>query len=1353
MYKPSSTYRIQFNKDFPFKSLNEIIPYLRELGIDTLYASPIFEASPGSTHGYDTINPHKINPEIGTEEELYELAANLKAAGIGWLQDIVPNHMAFHTGNAWLMDVLKKGKESAYASFFDIDLKHEKQLMVPFLGEDLNDAIANENLKLAEENDAFYINYSETKWPLSDDTSKKLKGKNIDDINSHPSALLEILNEQHYRLCNWQETFYKINYRRFFTVNSLICLNIQDKAVFDTYHEYIFKFVNDGIFQGLRIDHIDGLYDPKMYLDRLRDAVGNDVYVVIEKILEYEEQLPADWNTQGNTGYDFLAITNNLFTNQSAQESFDKLYQKVTGKSQDLDVLIHEKKETILYEHMHGELDNLYQLAKDLNLISSTDEAEIGGHIIKKGIGEMMIQMPVYRYYDYQFPLKNKSLSQLTELISGVVQKDELKLAGAFLTKIFIEKPLQADVNHLQNISRFYQRCMQFTGPLMAKGVEDTVMFTYNLFVGHTEVGDAPHAFGISIEDFHLKMKDRQAHWPLSLNGSATHDTKKGEDVRARLNVLTDLPDEWISLVEQLLKTTEQLKEENESFNDLHKNDMYLVIQTILGALSMPGEDSDQISERLAQYIEKALREAKKRSDWASPDENYEQNVKDFANALLNKENAGYQAIQTFISKIADFGIINSLAQLVLKFTCPGIPDVYQGTELWDLSMVDPDNRRPVDYEKRLDFQSVADYQNLQNLWDERYSGKIKLWLTTHLATIRKKHHQLFEKGKYIPLQVKGKYNQNMVAFARQLNSEWLITATPVGLAALINKKTIAPNKFDWADTQILLPENAPIEWDDLITEKSGVKDILNEGILISQILSEMPVGLIKLKTKNNNRAAGILMHISSLPSAYGIGDIGAGSKKIIDFLANSGQKFWQILPVNPTKAGNGHSPYSSNSAMAGNVLLISPDFLLSDGLLNEADLEEAKLESTDQIDYDRVESNKYHLLKVAYQNFRQLTNLSLKSSFETFWNDEKKWLHDFALYIAIKAHHHQLEWYNWPDKFRASDQKTLREFNDQFADEIEEIKWQQFIFFRQWHLLKDYANQQGVQMVGDLPFYLDLDAVEVWSQPSLFKLDADLKPLKVAGVPPDYFNENGQLWGMPIFNWAAMKAEKYAWWVNRLKKNMELFDLLRLDHFRAFSSFWEVDAGAETAIHGNWIDGPGKEFFELIKQELGSLPFIAEDLGEITNDVELLRDQFELPGMKVLQFAFGGDLITTTHIPHNFNSPNCLVYTGTHDNNTLLGWFKNEADADMKKRLDNYFGFEVNDKNINHTLLRAVYSSSAKIAIIPIQDILNLDESARMNKPGDGTGNWKWRLTEDKLDSELIEWLKTEIELYNRKC
>lgn len=1351
MYKPSTTYRIQFNKDFPFKSFEKIIPYLKNLGIDTIYASPIFEASPGSTHGYDTINPHIINPEIGTEEELYRLSAQLKAEGIGWLQDIVPNHMAFHPGNAWLMDVLKNGEKSEYASFFDIDLLHDKKLMVPFLGEDVNEAIENGTVKLSASNNEFYLNYSGTEWPVNASTKQRLTGKNLAEINKNKHELINIVAEQYYRLCNWQETFSKINYRRFFTVNSLICLNIQDKAVFDTYHQYILKLVKDEVFQGLRIDHVDGLYDPKEYLDRLRLAVGDDVYIVIEKILEDQEQLPLDWNTQGNTGYDFLAITNNLFTNKSAQKAFDNLYQKVTGKNQDLDTLIHQKKETILYEHMGGELNNLYQLAKDLHLISNQEEQELGADNIKRGLGEMMIQMPVYRYYDYQFPLKDQSLKQVSRLIQGVNQTAELQPIAKLLANLLIEKPLHGDADYLKNISKFYQRCMQFTGPLMAKGVEDTVMFTYNLFVGHTEVGDAPHAFGITVDDFHSRMQQRQKFWPLSLNGSATHDTKKGEDVRARLNVLTDIPNEWVNVVDRLIEATDQLKKENESFNQLHKNDMYLVIQTILGALPMPGEDLDNIEERLSQYIEKALREAKKRSEWAYPDEDYEQNVKDFGKALLLDGNPGNQIIKTFISKVADFGIVNGLSQLVLKFTCPGIPDVYQGTELWDLSLVDPDNRRAVDYDKRAEFQSNGD-QTLTDLWEGRYAGKPKLWLTERLTKIRKNNQQLFEDGSYIPLRVEGKFKLNIVAFARELNHEWIVIVIPLGLGGLAQKDAIAPNKFDWEDTQVILPSGAPMEWENLITEKFAVKDMLYNGVLIKDVLCEIPVGLIKLKEKNSPRAAGILMHISSLPSPYGIGDLGTESIAFIDFLVDTGQRYWQILPINPTKGENGHSPYSSNSAMAGNTLLISPDALVDGGLLTVTDLEQVTVAAGNKLDYDQVEVGKRKILTTAYQNFRHLGEAISNTSFKDFCLKEESWLNDFALYSVIKAQHQHLEWYNWPENYKTRDKQTLVDFTLKFAEDIEEIKWEQYIFDQQWHALKNYANEHGVEIVGDLPFYLDLDSVEVWSKPHLFKLDENLNPLKIAGVPPDYFNENGQLWGMPIFDWESMKSNHYAWWIQRLKKNMELFDLLRLDHFRAFASYWEVDAGAETAINGKWIDGPGRDFFEIVKRELGELPFIAEDLGEITNDVESLRDQFKLPGMKVLQFAFGGDLIVSPHIPHNFDTPNCLVYTGTHDNNTLLGWFKHEADDSIRKRIDYYFGNNVTEKNINQTILRAVYCSSAKIAIVPIQDILNLDENARMNMPGGVSGNWKWRLTKQDLNPELAEWLRKETEISNRK-
>jgi len=1337
MFKPTSTYRIQFHKDFNFKSLDKILPYLKKLGIDTIYASPIFEVVNGSTHGYDIVNPHRINPEIGTEKELLAISKKLKAAGINWLQDIVPNHMAFHQENKWLMDVLEKGVESSFASFFDIDISNHQQLMVPFLGGDLTEVIDQSELKIVQINKKHYLSYGGANWPLRLSSEKKLKGKSLKEINDK-TIIKEIASEQFYRLCNWQETNSTINYRRFFTVNSLICLNIQDDENFNLYHEYILELVQKGVFQGLRIDHIDGLYDPKQYLDRLRKAVGDDIYIVVEKILELNEQMPDDWDAQGNTGYDFLAMMNNLFTNQSTRRKFDRIYKKITGKDLDPQMLIKEKKTTILFGHMQGELTHLLEWFIALNLVPKNEIEAIGKEQLKIGIGEMLIQMPVYRYYNYDFPLAQNDRIKLNALLNGI---NENKVAE-FLRKIFLEKPKRGNKLYNQKLTRFYQRLMQFTGPLMAKGVEDTLMFTYNRFVGHTEVGDAPDAFGLSVAEFHAKMINRQLHWPLSLNGSSTHDTKKGEDVRARLNVLTDLPNDWAKVVDDFTAAIEKSKKGNK----VHKNDSYLILQTILGALPMPGEDEDNLSERLGLYIEKALREAKKRSDWAEPDDDYERLVKEFAADLLSEKGENFGIITEFLNRITDFGIINSLAQLVLKFTCPGIPDIYQGTELWDLSLVDPDNRRPVDYLKRKAFLAAS--PSVEVLWNERYSGKIKLWLTRLLVNFRKQNADVFVYGDYIPLEIRGAYASNAFAFARKHHDHWIFIIVPLGMAAItVNEKA---NKFDWLDTQIILPETAPVTWRNIISGKNGVKDILNAGILLNQIFDEIPIGIIESKIKENRRSAGILMHITSLPSNYGIGDFGSEAMRFVDFLKETKQSYWQLLPLNPTKMENGHSPYSSNSAKAGNIFLIAPDGLVISDLLTKNDLASAKLSLGDQIDFQKVEKLKENLLKKAYKNFTRSKDSLLLNEYYQFCEQERNWLDPYAIYCAIKKHHQYLEWYKWPRKFRIKEHKTILSFTEKHFSEINEFKWQQFVFFKQWNQLKDYANQNGIKIIGDLPFYLDYDSVEVWSQPEFFKLDKDLKPIQVAGVPPDYFNEKGQLWGMPVYNWQEMKNNRYDWWIKRLKKNMEMFDLLRLDHFRAFSSYWAVPATDNDAIRGTWQKSVGADFFKTVKSEWPELPFIAEDLGEITDDVEVLRNRFKLPGMKVLQFAFGTDLISSPHIPYNFNTKNCVVYTGTHDNNTLKGWFNQEIDDLMKQRINKYLGFEVNKDNIHREMIRLAYSSSAEIAIIPIQDILGLGREARINTPGNAHGNWMWRLDAFML-SPVKKWLSEMVEVYGR--
>ncbi|MFC1225297.1 malto-oligosyltrehalose synthase [Pedobacter sp. BG31] len=1350
MHKPTSTYRIQFHKNFNLKSLDQIIPYLTALGVGTLYASPIFEAMPGSTHGYDVVNPLKINPEIGTEAELIRISKKLKAAGISWLQDIVPNHMAYHPDNAWLMDVLQKGKDSDFASFFDIDLqKGDGRLMVPFLGEDLEEAIATQKLKLMAIRDKYYLSYGESNWPVNAETAKTLSTQALGEINNNAEALTQIVQNQHYRLCNWQETNDKVNYRRFFTVNALICLNMQRQEAFDLYHRYIFELIGKGIFQGLRIDHIDGLYNPEEYVQRLRKAVGKDIYIVVEKILEHGEVLPQTWKVQGTTGYDFLATVNNLLTNKAAEKPFNKLYQEVTGKKLDPAKLIYEKKSNILFKHMQGELDNLFESFLGLEL---ADFSTIKKADLKRALAEMLIAMPVYRYYNYRFPLAQAEAHCVQNLLKPILEHKKLAKAGEFLHQVFLEIPGKKNTAYNQKLSHFFQRCMQFTGPLMAKGVEDTAMFTYNRFIGHAEVGDAPDAFGMTVNEFHDEMHKRQQEWPFAMNGSSTHDTKKGEDVRARLNVLTDLPGEWTLLVQQLKKTFAALKKEHDAFEQLHDNDIYLVLQTIIGALPFHEDDDPDIENRLAEFIVKALRESKKRSDWANPDENYEDKLTEFSQLILTEPQESNNLIRNFIKRIADFAVVNSLAQLTLKFTCPGIPDVYQGTELWDLSLVDPDNRRPVDYETRASVLAEFDHPvNFKNLLEERFSGKIKMWLTKTLLEIRKAEADVFERGAYIPLEVQGKYSQHICAFARQYKAQWLITVVPLGFAKCCGDQNVEADSFDWEDTAVLLPNGAPLGWQNLLTGKKEYKDPLHQGIQVSQLFNQVPLALIKLIPENNQRAAGVLMHISALPSRFGIGDLGPGAHQFVDFLAASRQRYWQVLPLNPTKKETGYSPYSSSSSMAGNTMLISPESLVEQALLSESDLNDYVLPETEQVEFEKTEKIKQQVLDRAYQRFKTKGDKDLVSEFRLFCKTEQSWLVDFAVYTCIKQHFKGKEWFNWSEKYKLKDPKTIADFEKSNQDEIEEIKWKQFIFYRQWYSLKEYANAKGVSLIGDLPFYLDYDSVEVWAQRENFLLDKNGIMTVVAGVPPDYFNEKGQLWGMPIYNWEKMKAEGFTWWENRLRKNQQLFNLLRLDHFRAFSTYWEVVAGNEDAVDGVWKTGVGDSFFKTIEKKLGKLSFIAEDLGEISEDVEHLRRQFQLPGMKVLQFAFGEDIAGSVHIPHQFGSANYIAYTGTHDNNTTLGWFKNETDIDLKQRLSRYVGTAVNENNVNAILIRLCYASIAKMAIIPMQDILQLDETARMNIPGKASGNWAWRADNNFITEETINWLKAETEFYGR--
>jgi len=496
------------------------------------------------------------------------------------------------------------------------------------------------------------------------------------------------------------------------------------------------------------------------------------------------------------------------------------------------------------------------------------------------------------------------------------------------------------------------------------------------------------------------------------------------------------------------------------------------------------------------------------------------------------------------------------------------------------------------------------------------------------------------------------------------------------------------------------------------------------------------------------NRGSGILLHITSLPSSYGIGDLGPAAYQFADFLTQAKQCFWQILPLNPTYTAQGNSPYSSHSAFAGNPLLISPDLLVRNGYLKSSDLPRISSWPAGHVDYEAVSPYKKRLLAGVYEKCKR--RLANDHEFSHFCHENAPWLDEFALFVALKEHFNEVDWGNWPKDLRDRNRKALAAAQKKFQHKILQEKFIQYLFYQQWFALKNYCKSGNLQFIGDLPIYVSYDSADVWSNPEFFKLDGEKKPLGVAGVPPDYFSALGQLWGNPVYRWEALQETQYAWWAKRLEHNLKLFDIIRLDHFRGFVAYWEIPAGEETAVNGQWRQAPAADFFKILFRHFPSLNIIAEDLGNITPDVRELIRLFRLPGMRILIFAFEEQPATSTHAPHNY-SEHCVVYTGTHDNNTIKGWFKTEAGKASRKKLYDYLGHEANAKTIHLELIRLAMSSVAKMVIIPMQDILGLDGKARMNFPGTANGNWVWRLRAGQLTPALTKRLAAMTQIYGR--
>jgi (1->4)-alpha-D-glucan 1-alpha-D-glucosylmutase len=926
MQIPLATYRIQFHAGFTFKDTQAIVPYLAELGISDLYASPIFTARKGSTHGYDVVDPQAINSELGGMDGLEELLKGLKKQAIGWIQDIVPNHMAFNSQNEVLMDVLENGSDSRFHDFFDISWEHpydnmRGRVLAPFLGKFYGDCLESGELQLRYEESGLSVNYYDLKFPLriesyngvltydlarlreklgrDDPDFVKLLGilyalkyipsgedgrerydqiafikrmmwelwndspevrqfieDNIQFINGEPgnpesyNVLDGILSDQFYRLSYWKVGNEELNYRRFFTVNDLISLRVEDQKVFDTVHQLPLQLIQDGKINGLRIDHIDGLYNPAEYLSRLREHVP-DAYLVVEKILEENEELPLNWSIQGTTGYDYMTKVNNLFCQQENESEFDTIYFAFVGRATAYESLVDENKRMMIGKHLAGDIDNLAHLLKQLSSRHryASDFTMYG---LKRALVEVLTMFPVYR--TYISPEGSRKADQ--ECMTRVLAEAQEKTPNSLNELYFIEKFLLLDFDDSLTDEdkdlwlHFLMRLQQYTGPLMAKGVEDTVMYIYNRLISLNEVGSNPGHFGISVDDFHAFNQDRCAQWPHAMNATATHDTKRGEDVRARLNVLSEIPQEWETQVRNWHQMNAAQKTCVEGIDAPDRNDEYFLYQTLVGSFPFTEDEYPQFVDRLKEYLIKAIREAKVHTNWLRPDDEYENALIHFAEALLkDPEGSFMQEFRPFQRKIQHYGICNSLSQTLLKFTSPGVPDLYQGSELWDLSMVDPDNRRPVDFERRSEYLKKIKTRSKKNLaalikelLQSPEDGRLKLFLIHRLLQVRRTHSELFQRGNYQKLTVLGSLKPHVVAFTRELGETQMMVIAPRLLTTLVKEGEYPMGEQVWHETRILQPPGAALVWQNALTGET----IEGEDTLwLKEMLSQFPVAVL----------------------------------------------------------------------------------------------------------------------------------------------------------------------------------------------------------------------------------------------------------------------------------------------------------------------------------------------------------------------------------------------------------------------------------------------------------------------------------------------------------------------------
>jgi (1->4)-alpha-D-glucan 1-alpha-D-glucosylmutase len=905
---PGATYRVQFNQAFRFADGRDLVPYLSDLGVTDLYASPYYKARRGSSHGYDIANPLRINSELGTEEDFDEMAGKLRHYGMGLLLDTVPNHMAASYENPWWTDVLENGQSSAYAAYFDIDwhppttkaaFLQEDRVLLPILGDLYGNVLASSAFALKFEDTGMHVRYYDRRLPLDpktyaavlercpaglpelaeilgeierlphrDETAPErilqrrrdkehikarlwhayqadsgLKSA-IDDallsLEASTDDLDRLLSSQAYRLAYWQIGYEEINYRRFFDINDLVGLRVEDPEVFEDRYQKTLGLALTGRITGLRIDHIDGLRDPGCFLQRLESATGG-MYLVVEKILGRGESLPREWPVAGTTGYEFLNALNGVFVVPEGLAGIEESYRRRTGGLLPFAELCYQANKDVMRTLFIGDINALgrrlgrlaaaHRQARDVRLSELID-----------ALVEVTACLPVYRTYIHTFALSPRDrgyIERTLDLARRRTSPERISDAAFdFLRAVLLVEPPEYLDDRRREWLDFVMSWQQLSGPVMAKGFEDTASYRHNSLLSLNEVGGDPlREFPpFTLEEFHEFNRRRLEEWPGTLNATATHDTKRGEDVRARLNVLTEVPGEWERRLERWTDWNQPRKVLVEGVLVPSAAEEILIYQTLLGAWPNNPEDEPELPGRVKEFLVKALREAKQNSSWIAPQAAYEQAVLEFVDRILTDGGPFLSDFREFLAALAGAGARNGLSQLVMKIAAPGVPDFYQGSEFWQFSLVDPDNRRPVDYGRRtamLEALRRRDGEDrialVHELAADPLRDEIKLFVTYKALAFRKANGALFARGEYVPLAARGACAAHVCAFARRLENHWAVAVAPRWTHEL----------EDWADTELAMPEGAPAEWTDVLT------GLVPAGWRLSGLLAEFPVALL----------------------------------------------------------------------------------------------------------------------------------------------------------------------------------------------------------------------------------------------------------------------------------------------------------------------------------------------------------------------------------------------------------------------------------------------------------------------------------------------------------------------------